>query len=239
MDTLGEDLALLALRPKDGRVGTAKLGYGLMGSELVRLAAAGRVDIVRDRIVVSDSSPTGDAELDAALASMVAARKPPRPKSWVGSPRRHLDRAYFARLTTSGTLCEVRGKVLGLFPVSSWQVLDPERVAQARARFDAVARSSGSVDAEQAAFGGLGHAIGLGELVYPGRGNKDLRKRLQQIAKGEWSARAVGSAIAAVQAATDAAVSAAVDAAVHAAVDGAGAHGHSGDGGGGGGHGGH
>ncbi|OLE28282.1 MAG: hypothetical protein AUG49_02900 [Catenulispora sp. 13_1_20CM_3_70_7] len=133
----------------------------------------------------------------------------------------------------------MRGKVLGLFPVSSWQVLDPERVAQARARFDAVARSSGSVDAEQAAFGGLGHAIGLGELVYPGRGNKDLRKRLQQIAKGEWSARAVGSAIAAVQAATDAAVSAAVDAAVHAAVDGAGAHGHSGDGGGGGGHGGH
>jgi hypothetical protein len=43
METLGEDLLLLAVRP-DGKLGaSAKLRFGLSGSELVRLAAARRV----------------------------------------------------------------------------------------------------------------------------------------------------------------------------------------------------
>jgi hypothetical protein len=43
METLGEDLLLLAVRP-DGKLGAStKLRFGLSGSELVRLAAARRV----------------------------------------------------------------------------------------------------------------------------------------------------------------------------------------------------
>ena len=39
MDSLGEDLMLLSIRPDNGRLGNAdKIGFGLMGSELVRLA---------------------------------------------------------------------------------------------------------------------------------------------------------------------------------------------------------
>ena len=45
LDAPGEDLLLLAIRP-NGTVGSAaKIDYGLMGSELVRLAAAGRIDV--------------------------------------------------------------------------------------------------------------------------------------------------------------------------------------------------
>jgi hypothetical protein len=44
VDTLGDDLVLLSLNPRSGRVSTVrKIGYGLMGSELVRLAAAGSI----------------------------------------------------------------------------------------------------------------------------------------------------------------------------------------------------
>jgi hypothetical protein len=60
MDTLGEDLVLLSLSPDSGRVRTAqKIGYGLMGSELVRLAASGRVDVQAGRLVVRSAAPTG------------------------------------------------------------------------------------------------------------------------------------------------------------------------------------
>jgi Golgi phosphoprotein 3 (GPP34) len=55
-----------------------------MGAELVRLAADRRVDVTGDRIVVLDAAPTGDPELDAALASLAQARRPPRPKKWDG-----------------------------------------------------------------------------------------------------------------------------------------------------------
>jgi hypothetical protein len=73
LDALGEDLLLLAIKP-NGAVGSAaKIDFGLMGSELVRLAAAGRVDIAGDRIIVRSAQPTGDPELDGALGSVAAA----------------------------------------------------------------------------------------------------------------------------------------------------------------------
>jgi hypothetical protein len=39
-ETLGDDLVLLSVSPNSGRIMTKqKIGYGLMGAELVRLAA--------------------------------------------------------------------------------------------------------------------------------------------------------------------------------------------------------
>jgi hypothetical protein len=68
--TLGDDLLLLSIRPDQGRIATLpQIDYGLMGSELVRLAASGRIDIADNRIVVQDSTATGDAEPDASNAS--------------------------------------------------------------------------------------------------------------------------------------------------------------------------
>src|SRR5215470_1971404 len=64
MDWLCEDLLLLAIDCGRGSLGRVYgIGYGLMGAELVRLAASGRIDIADDRIVVTNGAPTGDAEL--------------------------------------------------------------------------------------------------------------------------------------------------------------------------------
>jgi hypothetical protein len=61
VDTLGDDLVLLSLNPRSGRVSTVrKIGYGLMGSELVRLAAA------RARL---DSVAVSTAPLDLSQAA--------------------------------------------------------------------------------------------------------------------------------------------------------------------------
>jgi Golgi phosphoprotein 3 (GPP34) len=222
LDALGEDLLLLAIKP-NGTVGSAaKIDYGLMGSELVRLAAAGRVDIVGDRIIVHSADPTGDPELDGALGSVAAARKPPRPKHWVGHPRQHIRDAYLSRLVSAGALSPERG---GLFGQRRYRVADEGRVAAARARLDAIAQSQGPVDVTSAAVGGLAHAVGLDQLLYPGFGARPLRKRLTEIAAGKWTAPApagtsVTAAAAAVSgAATDAAVAAATNAAMQAATD--------------------
>jgi hypothetical protein len=79
VDTLGEDLVLLAIQPGNGTLAARqRLPYGLRGSELVRLAASGRAAITRGRIVVLDHRPTGDDRLDAALASLAQACRPPQ-----------------------------------------------------------------------------------------------------------------------------------------------------------------
>ena len=236
---LGEDLVLLSLR--DGRLSNPQqIGFALMGSELVRLAAAGRITIESDRIVVADPAQTGDADLDTALGSLVRAGRPPRPKHWVSHPRRGLSDSYLARLAAAGVVQAERGSVLGIFPATRWRVIDQERLSAARARLDAIAGSDGPVDTPQAAYGGLAHAAGLGMRLYPGWGNRRLRSRLEQIARNKVpsapaadastaaATRAAASAAeaarraayAAQQAATQAAINAATAAATSAAVSG-------------------
>ena len=232
MDELGDDLLLLAARA-DGRlpIGT-KLRFGLAGSELVRLAAARRVDVVRGRIEVLDSAPTGDPFLDDALTSMTGGRRGPTAKAWVARERRGLVERYLARAEAAGIIRADRRKALGFIPVTRWTVVDTGRAAQARARLEAVAASTGTVDSAQAALAGLASAIDVTGIAFPGLAGSAARKRLRQAAKGDaataGATRAAGEAASAdaaravsdaTRAATDAAVRAATDAAVNAAVD--------------------
>jgi pyruvate/2-oxoglutarate dehydrogenase complex dihydrolipoamide acyltransferase (E2) component len=219
MKTLGEDLVLLSIRPDNGTIATkSRLGFGLRGSELVRLAASGRVGITGDRIVVLDDGPTGDERLDAALASLAGARRPPRPKTWVGHPGSKIVDAYLARLAAAGAIRQDRRTLLGFIPALRWQIADTARLAGTRARLDTIVYAGGPVDTAQAAFAGLASASGLGPVLYPGMANRQLRKRLEQIAKGELTRPATQAGQAA-QAATEASVDAAARAAARAATD--------------------
>lgn len=259
LDSLGEDLVLLSVSPADGRVTTAQqLGFGLMGSELVRLAAAGRLTITAGRITVTDPSPCQDPALDAALASLAGARREVRAKSWVSHPRHRIAGTYLERLAAAGVLQAERRTRLGIFSVTRWRVVDAGRQAEAKARLDAIALSAGPVTTAQAALAGLAHATGLGTVLYRGRDGRPARTRLERIAKGDEVAMAVpgaGSASgdgdatsqavaaanqaarAAADAATSAATQAAIDAATSAAVHAATQAAHSAGHGGGGGHG--
>src|SRR5262249_49853209 len=152
------DLLLLSIRERTGLIATsARIGYGLMGSELVRLAARGRIQVESKRIVVLDASPTGDSNLDAALGSIAASKRPPRAKSWVGTPRKKIKETYLGALTRSGSIEAERGRIVGVIPVTRWRIRDPGRIARARSRFDTIASGTGPVGAEDAAYGGLAH----------------------------------------------------------------------------------
>ncbi len=181
MDELAEDLLLLAARPGGRLPIPGNLRFGLAGAELVRLAAAGRVDVVRGRIVVHDTAPTGDSLLDEALASMAGRAHRPTANSWVARDRRGLVKRYLARAEAAGTIRADRRTIARLIPVTRWTVLDAGRAAQARARLAAVAASTGAVDPAQAALAGLAGAIDVTRRVFPGRAG---RPRAQATAAG-------------------------------------------------------
>ncbi len=189
---LGEDLFLLSIRPRDGKLMTrGRIDSGLMASELIRLAAAGRAWIDEGRIVAPDRTATGDAELDAALLSLAGSVVPPRPETWVGLPRRGIRAAYAARLTSAGALRLESSRVLG---TPRYQVIDASRAAAARSRLGAVVQSAGTpaagtpaagapADLAPVALAGLARAIGLGDVLYPGREGRASRARMAQIAR--------------------------------------------------------
>jgi hypothetical protein len=230
MDELCDDLLLLTMRPDGTLALPANLRFGVSGAELVRLAAARRVDIAKGRIVVLDTTPTGDALLDAALASMtggslIGGGRGPSAKAWVARHRRGLVHFYLARAVDAGTLSEEHGTRLGFIPVVSWLVTDTARAASARARLEAVVNSTGPVDSEQAALAGLATAAGVTAVAFPGRAGHSARKRLKEAGKREPGAAAAISAAldstgdSATAATANAASRAAVDAASHAAMD--------------------
>jgi hypothetical protein len=203
---LGEDLFLLSIRRRDGKLLTrGRIDSALMASELSRLAAAGRAWIAEGRIVARDQTATGDPELDAALRSLTGAASPPRPETWVGLPRRGVRAAYAARLTSAGALRLESSRVLGTprFHVGTprYRIADTSRAAAARSRLDAVTQSAGPLSVgpthsgppsaglqpgphpAQAALVGLASAIGLGDVLYPGREGQAQRARMAQIAR--------------------------------------------------------
>jgi len=198
---LGEDLFLLSIRRRDGKLLTrGRIDSALMASELIRLAAAGRAWIAEGRIVARDQTATGDPELDAALRSLAGATSPPRPETWVGLPRRGIRAAYAARLTSAGTLRLEPSRVPGIWRYHigppRYRVTDASRAAAARSRLDAVTQSAGpsapssQTDPAQAALAGLASAIGLGEVIYPGREGRASRARMAQIARQQVIAQA-------------------------------------------------
>ena len=237
MDELCDDLLLLAVRPDGTLALPAHLRFGISGAELVRLAAARRVDIERGRIVVLDTTPTGDGLLDAALASMAGGRRGPSAKAWVARHRPGLVHFYLGRAEAAGIVRAERGTRLGFIPVTRWLVTDTARAAAARARLAAVATGTGPVSQEQAALAGLASAAGVALVAFPGRAGGAARKRLREAGKRDPGVSAAINAAAdnataaaadatvrsataaATQAAMDAAVRAATDAAVNAAVN--------------------
>ena len=194
-------------------------GVALRGAELVRLAAGGRIDIAKGRINVLDAAPTGDAEADAALAGL-AAQSPPWALAWCSRPPRGICDAYLARLAAAGIIHAEQRTRFGFFRVTRWQIIDQGRAIDARTRLDAIAQGTGQVGLAEAGYGGLAHATGLAARLYPGRDNRALRRRLEQIAAGRLTARTAGRGDLTVPDAVASAVRVAVSAAQDARVAG-------------------
>jgi Golgi phosphoprotein 3 (GPP34) len=135
METLGDDLALLSVGQNGKIHQDRRLPIALAGSELVQLAARGKVDISDGRIVVRHAERTGDAELDLALESLLHAGRPPKARVWVSRPRRGIVTAYLERLAADGAL-RSESALFG----TRWRIADPGRVSEAAA--DAAAHAA-------------------------------------------------------------------------------------------------
>jgi hypothetical protein len=212
VDDLRDDLLLLETRSDQVLALPDKLRFALSGAELVQLAAAGRVGVVRRRLVILDAAPTGDPLLDDALNSMPGQWRLPSAEAWVQRNRRGLVTRYLERAQAAGIVCAEPGA--GFLGKTRWRVVDTSRAAQACARLQEIAASTGPVSQEQAALAGLASATGLDRAVFPGLSGGAARKRLRKAAASEPlpadAARATGAA-------ADAARHAAVNAALLAA----------------------
>lgn len=137
---IAEDLLLLVTDEVTGKVRGhgGRVDYALAAALLCDLEGLGRIRLTtsresahrKNRVVVDDPSPAGDALLDRALESL-AARDRTAPAA-VRLLKKGLRRTLYARLVDAGVLGRERPPVLGLLGVHRHPTLDPRPASEAR-----------------------------------------------------------------------------------------------------------
>jgi hypothetical protein len=216
MLSLPERLLLISIdtegTPRDPK---SSLGHALAGAALSELLLAGRLRQEGGRLVAAMPSPIGDALLDEVFARVRDEARPRTLKWWVtrlasrhGGPRPVRDR-LIDQLTERGVLARGERRVLGLVPVATHPLADPELGQRVRAAVGEVLLGRQEPDERSATLVALVQVSGLIDACVPDGERRRARHRASQIAAGD----EVGQAVKRIQEEVIAAVMAAVVAA--------------------------
>lgn len=195
--TIGDDLLLLAINPRDGRVHAAEhMGTALRGAEALDLSLARRVAVADGRISVADPRPLGHPLVDRSLATLYAEGGATWLQAWFAErPTEPAVLNQYVTLLADRGVIRIDRRGDGGRGRTRLVPLDTERCAYVRNRIENVASFG------DRALGSMVHACGLAEYLYPGLRGRSARRRLSRLAEDEQLAPEVRGAIEAVGAA--------------------------------------
>ena len=216
MQTLAEDLLLLALDDKKGNASwtrpAAATKYGLGGALLMDLALQRRIDSADGKIIFSDPAPTGDEMLDATLETIRASSKPLDAKHWVKElgDQKDLKEQLAHRLVVRGILREQEHTFLRVFHEPRYPTSDPGPEASIRDRIGDAVGGQAQPDSRTLLLLSLVRACNLIDGLFARDERRQAKQRIKELVEGEQFGKAVGGAVAEVVVATMAAVNAGV-----------------------------
>jgi len=202
MVTLAEDLYVLACHADTGRllIPTTSLDLGLGGALLLDAVLRDRVALVHSHVVVVDPAPVGEPLSDAALRSVGGDAKAHEPEYWVRHLARGARHAVQNRLVAAGVLRMEDHKVLGLIPVHHTHQTDGRLGHELMDHLTDAVVLGRKPDRFTVALVSLALAVGLEPHLFPRSDQRAIRRRMQDIADGEWVGSAVRHEIDAVNA---------------------------------------
>ena len=218
--SLTAEFLLLALGDQDGRprVDSTRLKAAVAGAAIVDLTLEGALRLTepgdaehKPGRLVRTTRHVSDPLL-AEVARLSHGRKPKDAVGRIGGVNAWKDRAGSLKdsvlndLVAQGVLRREEGKVLGLFPRTSWPLADPtvEREVLDRVRSAVFGRVE--PDERTGALVALLHSVDLLPRLFPDQPKRGLRARGTAIADGSWGAEAVRKAVQDVQTAITASI---------------------------------
>ncbi|HXH79874.1 GOLPH3/VPS74 family protein [Nocardioides sp.] len=215
METLiAEDVLLLLLDDEKGTLAHAdKIQPLLGGALLIELALAERIEVAdrtsrwsTPKVAVVGCPRPDDPLLVDAIA--IIEEKPRGPQSLVTRLGKGTKEVLLHRLVERGLVHAARGKVLGLFPRTTWPAADRGHEHALLGRLEGPLVRGLRADERTSALISLLAAIDHAHHVVE-RGDvpaKEVKRRAQEIADGDWAAAAVKDAVVAAQRAMTAAI---------------------------------
>jgi len=203
---IAEEFLLLCLDDESGKLAVGvSMEPALGGAVLVELALRERVGVrpgakpERPDLYVIDSTPTDDPVLDDAVRYLLDNEQVSVydiVNAFSSSPiTEGLRSRLLVRLADAGVLTQERGKVLGVFPTTTWPTADPEPEAEVRLRLRRALLDGETPTERTAALVGLLQATGSLEHAVPTDDRRALKARAATITEGDWAADAVKQAL--------------------------------------------
>jgi len=215
---LHEELLLLALRDDRGTVhsAAAMYTYALAGGLLAELLLDGHISLDGSRqpfVTAVSTGPLRDELLDECLRRIRDSRRRQRLATWATrfAGLRDLRHRIAGGLCARGILRLAEEQILLIFKRRVYPEIDhryEERIV-ARVR-DAIFGEERMLDGRTAALVALANGAGLLSVLFPKKGLRARRARIEQIAAGERVGAATRAAVEAVRAAATAAAVAAI-----------------------------
>lgn len=205
---IAEDLLLLAYDDATGKPDgwLTELDSRLAAALLLELALAGRITVADDgtttptgaaatpgTVVVLDDSPTGVPALDRALA--VVAERPRTPQRLLDPVAKGVRDALLAGLVDRRVLRREDGRILGLFPTTSWPSADSSHEIALRAECEDVLLGRRDPRPETAALLSLAAGTVLVRRLVPAQHRKQAEARAKELAEESWASEAVKKAV--------------------------------------------
>lgn len=199
---IAEDLVLLVFDDETGKQvpGVSNLEYALAGALLIELAITGRIDVTTDgdkpgRLAVRDASPTGEPVLDDALAKL-ADYDGKKPKDAIGPlSGGDLSGRLLEGLAERGVLRKEKGKILRLFPTTSWPAEDSRHEEEVRAALHRVLVDGHKPSEREGALVSLLAGMNLAAKTIDGPDPKLVDERAKELARGDWASEAMRKAV--------------------------------------------
>jgi len=205
--SLAEEIVLLSLDDATGRpLGRAGMApdLALAGALLMDLALAGRIDTDRDRVLLVDSTPTGDAVADAALRHLATSGAPSDARGLLPLLAREAGtarEALLARLVAAGVLKRVEERVLFVFADRRFpKAPGRSEASDARARLRATLLEQEIPEPRDALLLGLARAAGLLPVILSAEELAGVQPWLAVVTRIESLNRSLGTAVADVRA---------------------------------------
>lgn len=140
MLTLPEQLMLIALKDEKGTVLFTAMGilpFSIVGAVLIELYFANKIDYEDNKIIVKDSTPTGNDFFDDILKIIVDSGKKKDTKYWmlrITDKIKNLKERTLQHLVKNNVLKEEKYKVLSLITKTKYPTINPEPEKELRSR---------------------------------------------------------------------------------------------------------
>ena len=201
MLNLMEELLLLALDDKKGKVllsSSTELPYALRGAVLLELVIAKKIDIVNKKVVIIDSTMTGNPILNNALELIENKSKEKSIGYWIsrlGYKMKSLRKDLLSGLMDKGILEKVDGKILWLIPTKKYPTKNPIPENEVRKRLIDIVLHDNHPDERSLMLISLVNSCKLVKEIFSKESRREAKKKIKEIVKNESFGKEVTSQV--------------------------------------------